>query len=84
VKDTQLRDFFQSFALLLRLLTYFTSFTFFLQLSHAEYAQVNMVLPSGWEETVPKKQLKWQRLPTNNKPFELQLKNGLVSNADKG
>jgi hypothetical protein len=43
-----------------------------------------MVLPSGWEETVPKKQLKWQRLPINNKPFELKFNNGLVSNADKG
>jgi len=51
------------------------------QLSSAEYAQVNMAMPSGWDQNVPDRQLKWQRLPLNNKPFEMKLKNGLVSNA---
>jgi hypothetical protein len=48
------------------------------QLSDAEYAQVNMALQSGWDEEVPDKQLKWQRLQINE-PFQVQLKNGLVS-----
>jgi hypothetical protein len=38
-------------------------------------------MPSGWQESLPKKQLKWQRLPMNNRPFEMKLKNGLVSKA---
>jgi hypothetical protein len=56
----------------------FTCITPVFQLSDAQYAHINMELPSGWDETVPDKQLKWQRLPMNE-PFEVKLKNGLVS-----
>jgi hypothetical protein len=48
------------------------------QLTDAQYAQINMDLPSGWDETIPDKQLKWQRLQMNE-PFQVKLKNGLVS-----
>jgi hypothetical protein len=48
------------------------------QLSDAEYAQINMALPSGWDEDVPDKHLRWQRLQINE-PFQVKLKNGLVS-----
>jgi hypothetical protein len=57
---------------------YFTCITLVFQLSDAQYAQINMDLPSGWDETIPDKQLKWQRLQLNL-PFEVKLKNGLVS-----
>jgi hypothetical protein len=40
-----------------------------------------MAMPAGWNQDIPDKLLKWQRLPMNNKPFEVKLKNGLVSNA---
>lgn len=57
---------------------YFTCITLVFQLYDAQYAQINMDLPSGWDETIPDKQLKWQRLQLNL-PFEVKLKNGLVS-----
>ena len=58
---------------------YFTCIVLVSQLSNAQYAQVNSALPSGWDENIPEKQLKWQRLQINQ-PFEMKLKNGLVSN----
>lgn len=61
-----------------KIFEYFTCITLVFQLSDAQYAQINMDLPSGWDETIPDKQLKWQRLQMNV-PFEVKLKNGLVS-----
>jgi hypothetical protein len=51
-----------------------------LQLSDAEFAQVNMAMTGGWSQSISDKHLKWQRLPMENKPFEVTLKNGLVGN----
>lgn len=62
----------------IKMFEYFTCITLVFQLSDAQYAQINMDLPSGWDETIPDKQLKWQRLQLNL-PFEVKLKNGLVS-----
>jgi len=61
-----------------KIFEYFTCITLVFQLSDAQYAQLNMDLPSGWDETLPDKQLKWQRFQMNI-PFEVKLKNGLVS-----
>lgn len=61
-----------------KIFEYFTCITLVFQLSDAQYAQVNTDLPSGWDENLPDKQLKWQRLQMNI-PFEVKLKNGLVS-----
>jgi Lipoprotein amino terminal region. len=62
----------------IKIYEYFTCIILVLQLSDAQYAQINMALPSGWDETIPDKQLKWQRLQMNE-PFQVKLKNGLVS-----
>jgi hypothetical protein len=40
-----------------------------------------MPMAAGWDQDIPNKNLKWQRLPMENKPFEVKLKKGLVRNA---
>jgi hypothetical protein len=40
-----------------------------------------MVMPAGWSQNISDELLKWQPLPMDNEPFEVKLKNGLVSNA---
>jgi hypothetical protein len=67
----------------IRIYVVFTSSIFVLQLSGTEFAQVNMAMPAGWSQNIPDKHLKWQRLPMENKPFEVRLRNGLVSNTKR-
>ncbi|XP_044741123.1 vitellogenin-like isoform X2 [Chrysoperla carnea] len=48
------------------------------QITNPEYAQIHVNLPGGWESEIPQEQLHYKPLPLNNKPFEIELVNGVV------
>lgn len=48
------------------------------KLSNAEYAEVNMTAPANWNMESVERQLHYQKLSLSGKPFEVQLKEGLI------
>lgn len=51
----------------------------FAQVENARYADVHRNLSAGWSSHVPEHELDYQQLPIQEKPFQLELKDGVVS-----
>lgn len=49
------------------------------KMPQAEYAQIQAHLPQGADKHVPEEYLKYQVLPLTKQPFEVKLRNGVVS-----
>ncbi|KAL1493355.1 hypothetical protein ABEB36_011424 [Hypothenemus hampei] len=45
-----------------------------------QYAQIQTQLPDGWQSEIPESQLSYQGLKLSQKPFQIELENGLVKN----
>lgn len=48
------------------------------KLEGVEYAQVHHELSGGWDGFIPEKQLEFRPAQTNEKPFEVRLRNGAI------
>ncbi|XP_017778650.1 PREDICTED: vitellogenin-like [Nicrophorus vespilloides] len=44
----------------------------------AKYSQVHSHLKNGWKSEIPESKLQYQQLPLCDKPFEIQMQNGVV------
>ncbi|KAK9890165.1 hypothetical protein WA026_008970 [Henosepilachna vigintioctopunctata] len=45
----------------------------------SEYAEVHIKLPDGWTSKLPDSHLRYKALQLTNKPFDIVIKNGIVS-----
>ncbi|XP_060515925.1 vitellogenin-like isoform X2 [Cylas formicarius] len=50
------------------------------QISDAQYAQIHSELPGGWKSFVPESQLTYKPLSLSEKPFQIELQDGILHN----